>query len=192
MTVAVAAIHRGVAVIGADTQVVRNDRVGRTAQNFQKLVEFDHFICAFAGLGKVMTVVEEMARDSSYIKKAKPYLKLKNQHEVLAFTRDVWQLLNDQVENAFSTYPEEAKVAELLILTKSTIYRVDSFDEISMSDTFDSIGSGQDVAYGAMSVLYDHVDQGLVDLSKAVKKALGVACAACISCGEPVVVRELK
>lgn len=131
-----------------------------------------------------------------YLRRA--HMRMRDQKDALKFSKDVFEMLSGNLEcsPAFtkekdSDFDASDVAAEMVILANNgAIYNLDAFMAVSEYNTFCTIGSGGDVATGAMRVLYDQLTVS-ESLKSVVDRACQIACEETLSCGGDLVTIEL-
>lgn len=188
MTVVIACRNNNHTIIAADSAVVAGEIKYSPPTNFSKLVKFKHFIVGFAGSCTAYTVLTDLSRDGNYCKRV--YMKMRSIEDAKKFSEDFYAKLKDTLEISPGTptnKEDDNCYVDLLIAAKTGLWECDPFMCIIEHSTFVTIGSGADLAYGAISALYKPTG----DLWETVQKAMFITCQRHIECGQPFNIMEL-
>lgn len=193
MTIVVAARTETKTVIAADTLVIDRDNKCKI-KGFSKLVKFKHFVVGFAGSGSAFTALQNLSTDGNYCKRL--YLKMQNIKDVKKFVKDFYLELKEILDwspGSSSGKEDEGAAVYLLIASSSGIWGADPYLCVVEYDTFACIGSGMDIATGAMSVLYPYTELNTESdyLVRIVEKAIMITCDNSTQCGLPLDIMEI-
>lgn len=182
-------MYQDKAIIGADSLIVYgDDRKKTNLKNFSKIRSFRNFCVGFSGNCTIHSIIKEMSDDPNYIEQG--YLAMRSYKDALKFAKDVEHKLEDLPTSAEDEEGKEEPFGELLILTKQSIFYIDSYFFVSEYDRYMCIGSGEAIATGAMEALYKRLNNK-DDLKHIVHESLDITCMLSTNCGGPVEVIEL-
>lgn len=192
MTVVVAAVFGNKGVISADSLVVSGSKKIKKLKNFSKLIEFPHFILGFGGDCSIHPVLRDFLDDKDYLKL--PHMRMRNQKDALEFSKSVFEMLSGNLEcsPAFDREEDAADLAELVILTKKgKIFHLDAYMGVEEHEDFCVVGSGEDLAKGAIEMAYTKFLKKPEELKQLVEAACFIACENNVNCGGDVITFEL-
>lgn len=184
MTILIAAIRNGEAVIGADTRVTKGDRIVKTSKSFSKLFQTPGFVVGVAGFHKIHNVAKEVFGGKLPIDKK--WMAMRTERHAIQLAEELHARLKESMGEAGTVNAEVSKDdlhTEVLILTEKRIFKVDAYQCCTESDSFEAVGSGEVVALGALSALYHQTQLPLISI---VEQSLKTACDLVVTCGEPL------
>jgi 20S proteasome alpha/beta subunit len=187
LTCIVAATFEDQCVIAADSLITSGYHAVKSNRKFQKLIQTEHFVIGIAGFYNALGVTQQLFRDKKYL--SERHMKMRSQFHAIKLVQDIQSSLSKQIENL--DLEAEDQKSFCLIAARSGIYRVDPNFSCTVSDTYDSIGSGEREAIGAMAILYDYVQDRQMSLDRAVHKAVSAAIENNIGCGGEIHLLEV-
>lgn len=181
MTVVIAAKCEDYTVIAADTLI--SDGLNRASfKDFTKLVKFKNFVVGFAGSCTALIGLRELQSDGNYCKRS--HMKMKTTMDALAFARDYYSKLRELFDlspGSPTSKSDEGTYVDILIASSDGIWECDPYLCLVEHEQFACIGSGTDIALGAMKALYTSMDK-----EDAVTKAIEITCDIHAQCGLPM------
>ena len=167
-------------VIGADKRILHSTGVIAKAGTFCKLIKFPNFVVGVAGAVAINLYIQELKRSQ------KEFLKMRNLKDAYEFTMHVFEALNERIK---IDEDSGTGLGQLLIATPKALYEGCNFDTVPMNE-YCSIGSGCQIALGAMAVQYPQV-ANVDELKEAVAKTLQVVVDHHSECGPPFDIVEV-
>ena len=153
MSIICAAIKKGIVAISCDTQ----SSFGSTKvsaehiENSNKLYTVNGSVIGLVGWHAISNMVEHLILHN------KKSFKLKNRMEIFS----TLTLLHEKLKEEYyietkeeEDQPVESSQLDGIIINKNGIFEIGSYREVNEFKTFWGVGSGQEIAIGAMHALY--------------------------------------
>jgi ATP-dependent protease HslVU (ClpYQ) peptidase subunit len=189
LTVVLAIKAANKVVIASDSLTTLDDRKLKNVINDPKLFKFTNFIVGIAGTGPIGDVLEEI-RATDYSEEDYNWVdhEIHNKGDVTIFFESFLQKFKEK----FSDYSgDEDEKPEFLIITKSKIFLVLGESSVFEIKNFWSIGSGGDLALGALSALYEDI-KTQKKLYEVAKTAVDISCKYSKTCEGPFYIESLN
>ncbi|MCB9668214.1 MAG: MFS transporter [Alphaproteobacteria bacterium] len=180
----VTGVRKGsVAAIAADTLYTMGDRPRRYGffRDTSKLVALPH-----GGFVGVVGSTTNLMVMRSLVREHPKKLKLTSIDTIFRSLLDLQPILEERyrvrIDEDDDEQPYDSNQLELLVVNPHGIFHLLTYREVIEVDRFWAIGSGADVALGAMHALYDRIDDPL-----EIARAGALAAAELeITCGPPI------
>lgn len=190
MTIVVAAIYGSKAIIAADTLIVSGEQKVKNLKNFSKIIKFPHFVVGFAGDCSIFPVLHEYANNGSYLRRK--HMKMKTLNDATKFYKDIYEGLKANIEcsPSFDKEKDGEELAEIIILTKTSIFKANSYMFVSEYTNYTTTGAGEDLATGVLAHAYKRL-KSEEELKTLVEEAVIIACEHNSYCALPMQLVEL-
>jgi len=179
MTVAVAVRKNGQTVIAADSLVnFGGQRFPARNCQFHKIHRIGDALVAWAG----WSLYAEML--TAHLTSATPPL-LVTEGDVFAFFVRFWRAMRDEFtwqQRSLGESPFADLESTFLLVNRSSIFRVAPDMDVTAFNQFSAIGSGSKYALGALTILYDQIE----DPAEIARRAVQVGIDSDVYCGGPV------
>jgi ATP-dependent protease HslVU (ClpYQ) peptidase subunit len=192
MTVAVAIRHNNKIYLGADTAVVCGNKKLTDLTDYSKIVDFKYFYVAFAGYSLIRTALLDMKSSPN---RNKVFMKMRDEVDATKFSAYIFDFVSHLLDCSPSHDRDSSDpIGELLIISKSGIYHADEYNSVTRTDSFNAIGSGQDLAKGAFEVLKRKLTpkSSDEDAKKALEDCLLISCKYSLGCSDPIHIEEIS
>lgn len=153
MSIVCAAIKRGEVAIAADTQTSYGSLCVSSTHmvNSGKLFEVNDSIIGLVGWSAIEVVVEQLLRQEARL------FRLHSRAEITSTMAEVHEKM--KADHFLETYenrnqPVESSQLDALIINPGGLFMVGSYREVNEFHTYWAIGSGRNLALGAMHALY--------------------------------------
>ena len=180
MTILVAVKLKDRILLGCDS-LITNGEFKITPPNYSKIVEVSpSLLIAFTGSTMAYHILSDFAK-----KKPKPQPP-KDANEAFKLARSIFALYKEEMEKSISYKPNAEDGIEIVICTPDNIINC-SETSCEIADSYLAAGTGMDYALG--SLYNDHARKRLNE--KSVSIAISAAVCYNVSCGNPIVIREI-
>ena len=154
MSIVCAAIKNDEIAIAADTQLssgsinINADEL----KNAGKLYKVGENVLGIVGWNAVSTLYEHVAQEHSDM------FELADRNQIYKTLLKLQKLLKDEYfleTSEHSRQPVESIQLDALVVNKNGIFEINSYREVNQYNHFWAMGSGRELALGAMHVLYE-------------------------------------
>ncbi len=185
MSVVVAVRKNGKSVIASDTQSTYGSLVMSADKNVNhhKIFELEGAYLGMVGWGAVESIIDHLLQS----KKAK--FNFDNRVAVFESLLRLQKILKKKyyINTGDGDYqPVESNQMHGLIVNSNFIFEICEDRTVTEIEKFWAIGTGQRYALGAMTAMYDDID----DASEIARRAIHAACEFDTYCGLPMVLHE--
>ena len=186
MTIIAVAKYKDNVVISSDSNFEDEYIKAQNLVHRSKIIKFAGIAVGYCGSAFMGTILRKLAIDKEFLKN--DWIEMKDFTDALSFAEEVFNDAKEVSKKRLmseSTSDKELEGTELLIAAKSGIYSVEDSLEVTDYHNFYMVGSGKEVAMGAMHVLYPKI-KGMETLREAVETSVAVACKYAVGCGLPI------
>ncbi len=189
MTICITARYGNKAYMASDGLIVASDRKIRNLKNCTKILKFKHCLVSYAGGCSMFTILQELSQDETFCKRK--FMKMKDLKDMSRFAKEVYTRLKDNVEcNPYYDEDDDSS-SQMLVLTKDSIYSCSSYMDVLEHNNYEAIGSGEDLAMGALAVLFDQITNE-EDLKPLIERTIKIVCELSNGCGLPMFIYEIE
>ena len=192
MTIIIAGRYKNSFCLGCDSAVISGWSRLKNLKNFTKIVAFPMFFVGLCGSCTISETLKRFSQDPAFL--VNGFMGMQDARDASFFAEAVFSTLKDYAKNRLAREANseaELESTQMLIISKSGIYNVDDYLNSLEYEKFYTIGCGNDLATGAMEVLYPSV-KDRKSLKKAIETSIAVACKYSSGCDLPVTCVEIE
>lgn len=182
---------RTLVALGADSEISGGSKRYHGVINCDKAQKLGDSYLLMSGTGPILECVDILQADQDFCDS----IRLDNRHVVRELGEVIYSTLKDLIEASLSKPELLDQMGTLLFASPEHIWAVYADLSVLELSSFETAGCGEDIATGALSVLYDQLKEDEengatiyhADLQEIIRKALTASTKHTLGVGMPVI-----